>query len=118
MPLPSRTILLEDLQATVRSGGTARVRAPHLRKGGSDHPQRARYVLLDLLPVIADGCAADERERLRRVEARLRSGSLSEQIRSVVARRAPHPGQKRTDLLRHIYDELAVCLRTHRPWHL
>ncbi len=65
---------------------------------------------------MSDVASASEAAYLQLVEMRIRSGNLSERIRTAVEARASTDAA-RADVVRGVYLELAGCLDTNTPWH-
>lgn len=116
--LPEHEMLVEDLDAVIREGGAAPVRAEHLRPGsaGRHGPTAARSVLAPLLESTRSLVREDERPYLAIVEDRIRRGSLAERITQRVQRRSRRPGVSEGEAIRSVYEELADCLESNRPW--
>lgn len=117
LTLPQRTVLLHDLDATIRDGTGGRVQAPHLlsdsrRRGGIE----ARRVLENLLEAVYPEIGQEGRTYVPILESRIRNGNLAERIVHQVRRRARKRGDDMTGAIRSVYGELMDCLDENRPW--
>ncbi|HSG80923.1 MAG TPA: glutamate-cysteine ligase family protein [Gemmatimonadota bacterium] len=119
LTLPEHSILVEDLNATIRDGSRAEVRAYHLRPrtGREQGTTAARSVLGTLLDLAVHEVSADEQPYLSIVEDRVRRGSLAERIVRQVNRRSERRGIEIADAVRSVYAELADCLEHNTPWN-
>lgn len=109
LTVPPQDVLVDDLSRVVDDGTAARVAAPHLSAEG----RSVREILTDLLGAAENETPAAERSYLPLVEARLTGGNLSERIRRRVEAVAE---EQRTETIREVYEELAGCLASNRPW--
>lgn len=118
LQLPEHEMLVEDLDAVIREGGAATVRAEHLQPSstGRRRPTTARSVLNQLLDSTRSLVRGEERSYLAIVEDRIRNGSLAERITRQVQRRSRRPGVSEAEAIRTVYEELAECLESNRPW--
>jgi glutathione synthase/RimK-type ligase-like ATP-grasp enzyme/gamma-glutamyl:cysteine ligase YbdK (ATP-grasp superfamily) len=119
MEMPPRQILLGDFRKAIRCGSAARVVAPHLSDTISrdgDGRAAVRDCLEVLLAIASRYVRRDEAHYLPLVSAMVRSGSLSERIRSAIAPHVGDPERLRQET-RHVYGELADCLVHNEPWH-
>ena len=117
LQLPDHEMLVEDLNAVIREGGGASVRAEHLRPGATWRgPTAARNVLNRLLESVGSLVSDEERPYLAIVKDRIRRGSLAERIARQVQRRSRRPGVSEGEGIRSVYEELAECLEGNRPW--
>lgn len=116
LAFPAHSVLVHDLNATIREGSRGAVYADHLRSNGARRrgTTTARRILRTLLDSATAEIADDEKHYLAIVEDRIRRGSLAERIARRVRRRA-----KRGDpapAIRAVYNELADCLDENVPW--
>jgi carboxylate-amine ligase len=116
LALPEHSVLVDDLNATIREGSRGSVYASHFRSNGERRrgTTTARRILRTLLDSAAAEIPGDEKHYLAIVEDRVRRGSLAERIAHQVRRRA-----KRSDpapAIRAVYSELADCLDENLPW--
>ncbi len=109
LTVPSQDVLVADLSRVVDDGSRARISAPHL--GAEDRP--VAEVVTDLLARVEAETPAAERSYLPLVETRLTGGNLSERIRRRVEAVAE---EERSQTIREVYEELAGCLASNRPW--
>jgi carboxylate-amine ligase len=118
LSLPDHAILVEDYDACVTHGRAARVFAPHLALPGraAGGTITAEAVLACLIGLASRDATTSELAYLRLVEARTRTGNVSERIRDEVERRATPAAQH--DALVGVYRELADCLDRNEPWRL
>ncbi len=118
MALPDHAMLVADFDRTVRAGGEAEVNAGHFKPWLRRHRRRLtpRDVLRRLFEESAGKVPSDEAQYLPLVAYRLRKGSLAERIRREVHRRLGRRGASRRDVIRGVYEELALCLEQNRPW--
>jgi carboxylate-amine ligase len=113
MALPDHHVLVSDLTAVIERGRAANVEAPHVK---GTRTRTARDVLESLAAHSEAHVAPAERAYLPLVADRIDQGNLSERISSRVRRDANRSGPKQRAAIREVYEELARCLRTNRPW--
>jgi hypothetical protein len=111
-------MLVDDMNTAIREGSHAVVHATHLRSASKSQSNKTpvREVLEPLLEAAAGEVRAEERSYLSIVEERIRSGSLSERITQEIRRRGRRMRTDRASEIRSVYDELADCLESNRPW--
>lgn len=113
--LPERGALIADYHATVENGGRANVTAPHVKTWL--RPRRAgtaRDALTALATSSLDSAPSSSREYLPLALERLKSGNLSERIRSQLTKGKKTPPTK--EAIRGLYAELAECLKNNEVW--
>lgn len=116
--LPEHAMLVQDWRRVVARGNRARVHAIHLRppsdrSGRETTPQK---VLRRLLKYAAQETPPTESFYLPFVEARIRTGNLSERILGAVRRYGGKTEARRATAIRSIYQELIDCLEKNMPW--
>lgn len=107
--LPSHAMLASDLDRVIESGRHAQVEARHLAG-----PGRAGGVLEWILERARPYADPTEKAYFDLVGLRIDRGSLAERIlgRLRVTRGDKVPRTR----VRDVYEELALCLATNRPW--
>ncbi len=117
LTLPPRSLLVSDLDLTIRDGTRAHVAAPHLRPATrSSATTTARSVLGALLEAARAEISAEERPYLDLVADRIERGNLSERIAYQVQRRRRRRGAELAPVIHEVYEELAACLEHNAPW--
>jgi carboxylate-amine ligase len=119
LALPEHSMLVEDLNATIRDGGHAEVRAFHLRprSGRETGNTTARSVLGTLLDAVGDELDGEEQPYLPILEDRVERGNLAERIVGQVKRRSERRRIRFSDAVRSVYEELVDCLDHNTPWN-
>ncbi len=118
LSLPDHAMLVRDFTSVIRRGTRAPIHAMHLRPP-SDRRGRTTTpmpVLLRLLEIAHQETRAPERAYLRLVEARIRSGNLSERIARFLKRAEKGGRAQRASTIRRVYSELIDCLENNTPW--
>lgn len=114
--LPPHTMLVEDFNRVVGSGGRAMVDAEHFSAAKKKGGMKAEKVLRGLLELAEVEGGESDRGYLQMVERRLRKGNLSESIRAKVEGRSGWGDGGERDYIRGIYEELIQCLEANEPW--
>ena len=115
---PDHPLLVSDFRAVISAGSLADVLAPHIdaEGRGADGRVGVRSVLTTLLDDARRASRPEERPYLDLVEGVIRTGSLSERIRSALLPYADQDDETFTEAARLVYIELADCLESNEPW--
>lgn len=113
--LPDHQLLVRDFLAVIERGRAALVEAPHFL-GNREPPGTARAVLELLAERLESHVPAGERSYLPLVARRIEHGNLSERVAARVRRHTNRSGRKQQVAIRDVYEELAACLKSNRPW--